>query len=195
MATSSSAPAAAAGFLNIPPSPKRPREEESEEVSWTAEAQAWTCSIRNMNINIRSVAGSMSLLRGTGEPPRSTSQHHLPDCSAELWRTQQHSKKPQLATAEVAKSRFEVGISSHDRHNNYPPLALADWRPAHQRWPWPGTGNYHRWVVQEREPPGRGAKAGRAAHASKLWPPTLIFRHARPPDRPPPTPSDTHGRR
>jgi hypothetical protein len=57
----------------ILPLPERHREEDTDELRWALVALARPPSHCNMNINVRSAAGSQSQHRGTGEPPRSTS--------------------------------------------------------------------------------------------------------------------------
>jgi hypothetical protein len=180
-----SAPAvvAAADFSMVPQSPKRPRLEEADEVRRTSEAQARTSSHCNMNINIHSAADSQSLHRGTGEPARSTSQHHFPDCSAGLWRTQQRCNIPQPETAPPAKAPNAPG------GHFFPTIPEVDWRSTDQRKPSHRPGTQHGWVAQERRPPGRGPKARRAIAAPRQ--PTLIFtqvRHTHTDRPPPPTP-------
>jgi hypothetical protein len=139
----------------------------------------------NMNINIRSAAGSQSQHRGTGESPRSTSQH-LPDCSPELWRTYSCGKRPQPAQAQLAKASG-AGLFCHRQMSHPPPKAGR--LPADLRWPSPSPEFKHRWLVQEREPLGRGPKA---SSVTKPWQIMLIFIPLRTADRPQPNPSNTH---
>eukprot|EP00962_Isochrysis_galbana_P008689 scaffold2422_cov120-Isochrysis_galbana.AAC.5 len=83
MAPPSYASALTGDFLAVPPSPKRPREEEQPEVRRTAQSQAWPWPNRNVTINIRSAVVSLRLHRGTGEPASFTSQNHLTISSVE----------------------------------------------------------------------------------------------------------------
>eukprot|EP00962_Isochrysis_galbana_P030054 scaffold9726_cov119-Isochrysis_galbana.AAC.3 len=87
MAPPSYASALTGDFLGVPPSPKRPREDEQPEVRRTAQSRAWPWPGSNVTIDIRSVVVSVRPHRGTGEPARFTSQNHITDCSAELCRT------------------------------------------------------------------------------------------------------------
>eukprot|EP00962_Isochrysis_galbana_P002734 scaffold754_cov130-Isochrysis_galbana.AAC.6 len=61
MAPPSYASALTGDFLAVPPSPKRPREDEQPEVRRTAQSQAWPWPNRNDTINIRSVVVSLRL--------------------------------------------------------------------------------------------------------------------------------------
>eukprot|EP00962_Isochrysis_galbana_P032613 scaffold10735_cov124-Isochrysis_galbana.AAC.4 len=54
-------------FMGVPPSPKRPREDEQPEVRRTAQSLAWPWpDSNNVTIDIRSVVVSVRLHRGTG---------------------------------------------------------------------------------------------------------------------------------
>jgi hypothetical protein len=191
MATPSSAAASAADFSMIPPSPKRAREDEQEEVSSTPESRPRACTSHNMNINIRSAAGSKSQHRGTGEPACSTSQHHLPDCPTELWRVQLKAKTPQQAAAQAA-IQSKLSHKSRNRH----PLFERRGRSADRRRLLLGGRPQRGWSAPRRETTGRVASTRQeSVAASKQRPTMLIFRHARPPDQPPSyhPASDTNG--
>jgi hypothetical protein len=188
MASSAPAVVAATDFLMILLSPKRHLEKEKREVSRTREAQALLSSHRNMNYNIRPVADSRSLHRGTGEPAGSTSQQFLPDCSAELWRTY-HKDSPQPATAAGSKQASRSSLPAY----SCPTAQQAGWRPAAQRWPPHSPGTQHCCDVQVLRPPGCGPKAKHAIAATRQ-PMLIFFSTVRPTDRPsPPNTSDTHG--
>eukprot|EP00962_Isochrysis_galbana_P002767 scaffold762_cov121-Isochrysis_galbana.AAC.1 len=87
MAPPSYASALTGDFLAVPPSPKRPREDEQPEVRRTAQSWAWPWPDSNDTIDIRSAVVSLRLHRGTGEPERFTSQNHITICSVERCRT------------------------------------------------------------------------------------------------------------
>eukprot|EP00962_Isochrysis_galbana_P008681 scaffold2420_cov124-Isochrysis_galbana.AAC.1 len=73
MAPPSYASALTGDFLAVPPSPKRPREDEQPEVRRTAQSWAWPWPDSNDTIDIRSAVVSLRLHRGTGEPACFTS--------------------------------------------------------------------------------------------------------------------------
>eukprot|EP00962_Isochrysis_galbana_P037337 scaffold13013_cov128-Isochrysis_galbana.AAC.2 len=81
MAPPSYASALTGDFLAVPPSPKRPREDEQPEVRRTAQSRAWPWPDSNDTIDIRSAVVSLRLHRGTGEPACFTSQNHITICS------------------------------------------------------------------------------------------------------------------
>eukprot|EP00962_Isochrysis_galbana_P047279 scaffold19250_cov145-Isochrysis_galbana.AAC.3 len=54
MALPSYASALTGNFLGVPPSPKRPREDEQPEVRRTAQSRAWPWPGGNVTIDIRS---------------------------------------------------------------------------------------------------------------------------------------------
>eukprot|EP00962_Isochrysis_galbana_P053955 scaffold25489_cov238-Isochrysis_galbana.AAC.3 len=61
MAPPSYASALTGDFLAVPPSPKRPREDEQPEVRRTAQSQAWPWPNSNDTIDIRSAVVSLRL--------------------------------------------------------------------------------------------------------------------------------------
>eukprot|EP00962_Isochrysis_galbana_P033455 scaffold11203_cov129-Isochrysis_galbana.AAC.3 len=81
MAPPSYASALTGDFLAVPPSPKRPREDEQPEVRRTAQPRAWPWPDSNDTIDIRSAVVSLRLHRGTGEPACFTSQNLITICS------------------------------------------------------------------------------------------------------------------
>eukprot|EP00962_Isochrysis_galbana_P034726 scaffold11806_cov95-Isochrysis_galbana.AAC.1 len=66
MAPPSYASALTGDFLAVPPSPKRPREDEQPEVRRTAQSWAWPWPDCNDAIDTRSAVVSLRLHRGTG---------------------------------------------------------------------------------------------------------------------------------
>eukprot|EP00962_Isochrysis_galbana_P007227 scaffold1957_cov110-Isochrysis_galbana.AAC.9 len=60
MAPPSYASALTGDFLAVPPSPKRPREDEQPEVRRTAQPRAWPWPDSNDTIDIRSAVGGLS---------------------------------------------------------------------------------------------------------------------------------------
>eukprot|EP00962_Isochrysis_galbana_P057857 scaffold30427_cov139-Isochrysis_galbana.AAC.1 len=119
MAPPSYASALTGDFLAVPPSPKRPREDEQPEVRRTAQSQAWTWPNSNDTIDIRSAVVSLRLHRGTGEPARFTSQNHLTISSVERSRTtlSHHGTEraciPQDLTADMPKVTKMILRPSH----------------------------------------------------------------------------------
>jgi hypothetical protein len=87
MASSAPASAHAANFSMIPPAPKRHKGMEEEEVRRRSAPRPWPTGGWLMNYHVYSSAGSVSLQRGPGEPPCSTSHNHTSDSSAEPWTT------------------------------------------------------------------------------------------------------------
>jgi hypothetical protein len=114
---------APADSMTIPPPPKRSREEDEEGVSQISQAQPMRPSGCYMNNNIRSAAVSMSLHRGPVEPPRSTSQNHKPDSSAELWRT----LLSQPARATLSDSDGKAPNSGNRGTHSWQPQPQAGW--------------------------------------------------------------------
>jgi hypothetical protein len=84
-----SAPASAhaANFPMIPPAPKRHKGMEEMEVRWQSAPRPRPTGGWLMNKYIYSAAGLVSLQRGPGEPPGSTSHNHTSGSSAEPWTT------------------------------------------------------------------------------------------------------------
>eukprot|EP00962_Isochrysis_galbana_P041847 scaffold15447_cov123-Isochrysis_galbana.AAC.3 len=110
MAPPSYTSALTSDFLGVPPSPKRPREDEQPEVRQTAQSRAWPWPDSNVTITIDiyallSIVVSVRLHRGTGESACFTSpQTHITDCSAELCRTalSHHDSERARATKDMA---------------------------------------------------------------------------------------------
>eukprot|EP00962_Isochrysis_galbana_P011079 scaffold3099_cov100-Isochrysis_galbana.AAC.16 len=113
MAPPSYASALTGDFLAVPPSPKRPREDEQPEVRRTPQSRAWPRPDSNVTIDIRSAVVSRlseTAQRNRGARARFTSQNHITDCSAERGRTplSHHGAERACASKDMAAAMPKV---------------------------------------------------------------------------------------
>eukprot|EP00962_Isochrysis_galbana_P032843 scaffold10870_cov117-Isochrysis_galbana.AAC.8 len=135
MAPPSYASALTGDFLAVPPSPKRPREDEQPEVRRKAlQSQAWPWPNSNDTIDIRSAVVSLRLHRGTGEPARFTSQNLITICSVERCRTplSHHGAEraciPQdLAAAMPKVTNMTLRLSHLDKTRSLHNIGVWQW--------------------------------------------------------------------
>eukprot|EP00962_Isochrysis_galbana_P008746 scaffold2434_cov116-Isochrysis_galbana.AAC.2 len=190
MAPPSYASALTGDFLAVPPSPKRPREDEQPEVRRTTQSQAWPWPIRNDTINIRSAVVSLRLHRGTGEPARFTSQNHLTICSVERCRTplSHHGAEraciPQdLAAAMHKVTNMTLRLSRLDKARS---LHNIGWHPH--------TSCQEHSSDERRKPPDSGSTVRQKSnHARQCNTQPSSSQHRKQAHVPPPHPPDPSG--